>query len=49
MVLSFVIGIFLIGFGIIHKSEKKSKQWKGISIAVGIVFLLIAVWLAFPK
>ena len=46
MIASLLLGIFLIAFGI---SRRKQNVWPIILIALGIVFVLIAVYLGWPK
>lgn len=46
MVVSMLLGIFFIIFGI---SRRKHKGCSIILIALGIVFVLIAVYLGLPK
>jgi len=46
MVISMLIGIFLIAFGISHRV---SKFWYKISIVIGIVLVLFAIYLGLPK
>lgn len=46
MVASMLLGVFFIAIGI---SRRKHKGWPIILIALGIVFVLIAVYLGFPK
>ncbi|GAA0783223.1 hypothetical protein [Hathewaya limosa] len=46
MIISMLIGIFLIAFGISHR---KSKYCYKISIALGTVLILLAIYLGFPK
>ena len=46
MVVSMLLGIFFIVLGI---SRRKQKGWPIILIALGIVFVLIAVYLGLPK
>lgn len=46
MVASLLLGIFFIAIGI---SRKKQKGWPIILIALGIVFVLLAVYLGWPK
>jgi Kef-type K+ transport system membrane component KefB len=46
MVASMLLGIFFIALGI---SCKKHKGWSIILIALGIVFVLIAVCFGYPK
>jgi Kef-type K+ transport system membrane component KefB len=43
---SMLLGIFFIVLGI---SRRKQKGWPIILIALGIVFVLIAVYLGLPK
>ena len=49
MVLSIIIGIFLIVLGFYRIKNKKSRIWNIFAILVGIVLVLFSVWLAFPK
>ena len=46
MVVSMLLGILFIVLGI---SRRKQKGWPIILIALGIVFVLIAVYLGLPK
>ena len=46
MVASMLLGIFFIALGI---ARKKHKWWSILLIALGIVFVLIAVYLGLPK
>ena len=46
MVASMLLGIFFIALGI---ARKKHKEWSILLIALGIVFVLIAVYLGLPK
>lgn len=46
MIASLLLGVFFIAFGI---SRRKQKGWPIILIALGIVFVLIAVYLGWPK
>ena len=46
MIASMLLGILFIVFGI---SRRKQKVWPVIIIALGIVFVLIAVYLGWPK
>ena len=46
MIASLLLGIFLIAFGI---SRRKQKVWPIILIALGVVFVLIALYLGWPK
>lgn len=46
MIASMLLGILFIVIGI---SRRKQKGWSMILIALGIVFVLIAVYLGFPK
>ena len=46
MIASMLLGILFVAIGI---SRKKHKGWSIILIALGIVFVLIAVYLGFPK
>lgn len=46
MVISLLIGICLIAFGMIHR---KAKDWYKLALALGIVLVLFAVYLGFPK
>ncbi len=46
MIASLLLGIFFIVFGITHRARKKLHI---ISIVVGIVLVLLAVYLALPK
>lgn len=46
MIASILIGISLIAFGI---NRRKSNRWHIILIVLGIVFVLFAIYLGFPK
>lgn len=46
MLASMLMGIFSIAFGIYRI---KSNRWHIILIALGIVFVLFAIYLGFPK
>ena len=46
MIASMLLGILFIVMGI---SRRKQKGWPIILIALGIVFVLIAVYLGWPK
>ena len=46
MIASMLLGILFVVIGI---SRRKQKGWPIILIALGIVFVLIAVYLGFPK
>lgn len=46
MIASMLLGILFIGLGI---SRRKQKGWPVILVALGIVFVLIAVYLGWPK
>ncbi len=46
MIASMLLGIFLIAFGI---SRRKHKVWSIILIVLGIVLVLFAIYLGFPK
>ena len=46
MIASMLLGIFFIVIGI---SRRKQKGWLIILIALGMVFVLIAVYLGWPK
>lgn len=46
MVASMVLGIFFIAVGI---SRRKHKGWPIILIALGVVLVLFAIYLGFPK
>lgn len=48
MVLSAIIGIFLIAIGFLVL-KIKSRLWNIVAISIGIVLVLFAVWLGFPK
>lgn len=49
MVLSAIIGIFLIALGFFSIKNKKNGLWNIIAISIGIVLVLFAIWLGFPK
>ncbi|MDE7423525.1 MAG: hypothetical protein K2N51_07505 [Lachnospiraceae bacterium] len=46
MIASMLLGVFFIIFGIYRR---KSHRWHIILIALGIVFVLFAIYLGFPK
>ena len=46
MIASMLLGILFAAIGI---SRRKQKGWPVILIALGIMFVLIAVYLGFPK
>lgn len=46
MIFSMLIGIFLIALGIIRR---KRNSWYKILIAVGVLLVLFAIYLGFPK
>ena len=46
MIASMLLGIFFIVIGL---SRRKHKGWSIILITFGVVFVLIAVYLGFPK
>lgn len=46
MIISMLLGIFFIAIGIFRREHKR---WHTILIVLGIVFVLIAVYLGFPK
>lgn len=46
MIISMLLGIFFITIGIFHREHKR---WHIINIVLGIVFVLIAIYLGFPK
>ena len=46
MIASMLLGILFVVIGI---SRRKQKGWSIILIALGIVFVLIAVYLGWPK
>ena len=46
MILSMLLGILFVVIGI---SRRKQKGWSTILIALGIVFVFIAVYLGWPK
>lgn len=48
MIASMLLGIFLIVYGI-YRKNKKSNNWYIILIALGILFVLFAIYLGFPK
>ncbi|GFI24801.1 hypothetical protein IMSAGC011_03605 [Lachnospiraceae bacterium] len=49
MVLSAIIGIFLIVLGFSGIKNKKSRLWNIIIILIGIVLVFFAIWLGLPK
>ncbi len=46
MIISMLLGLFFITSGIIRR---KSNRWYIILIALGIVLVLFAIYLGFPK
>ena len=46
MVASMLLGVLFVAIGI---SRRKQKGWPIILIALGIVFVIFAVYLGFPK
>ncbi|EOD00056.1 hypothetical protein L21TH_1906 [Caldisalinibacter kiritimatiensis] len=46
MIISMLLGIFFITFGIFHR---ESNRWHKISITLGTVLVLFAIYLGFPK
>ncbi|SJZ92683.1 hypothetical protein [Garciella nitratireducens] len=46
MIISILLGIFFIVFGISHRD---SNHWHKISIVLGTVLVLFAIYLGFPK
>lgn len=46
MILSILLGVFLVIFGIAHRNRS---HWHKISIALGIVLVLFAIYLGLPK
>lgn len=46
MIISMLLGIFFIAFGI---NRRKNNRWHIILIALGIAFVLFAVYLGLPK
>lgn len=46
MIVSMLLGIFFIALGI---SRRKHKCWPIILIALGLAFVLVAVYLGLPK
>lgn len=49
MVLSAVIGLFLIVLGFSRIKNTKSKLWNVVAILIGIVSVIFAIWLGHPK
>lgn len=49
MVLSAIIGIFLIVIGFSGIKNKKNRLWNIVVISIGIVLVLFAIWLGLPK
>ncbi len=49
MVLSAIIGIFLIALGISGIKNKKNKLWNIIAVLIGMLLVCFAIWLGFPK
>lgn len=46
MIASMLLGVFLIIFGIYRR---KSNRWNVFLIVLGIIFVLFAIYLGFPK
>lgn len=46
MIASMLLGVFFVAFGI---SRRKQKVWPILLIALGIVLVLFAVYLGWPK
>lgn len=46
MVISLLIGICLIAFGVMHR---KTDAWYKLALVLGIVLVLFSVYLGFPK
>lgn len=49
MVFSAIVGIFLIVLGCSRIKNKKSKLGNAAIILIGVVLVLFAIWLGFPK
>ena len=49
MVLSLIIGIVLIAWGVSYIKKQKNRIWNIFAILMGIVLVLFAIWLGFPK
>lgn len=49
MVLSAIIGVFLIIMGGIRIKNKQGGLGNAISLLIGIVLVFFAIWLGFPK
>ncbi len=46
MIISFLLGLFLVIMGI---SRRKNNHWYVVSIVIGILLVLFAIYLALPK
>ncbi len=49
MVLSAIIGIFLVALGFSGIKSKKNRLWNIVAISIGIALILFAIWLGLPK
>lgn len=49
MVLSAIIGIFLIALGFSHIKTKKCRFLNTTIILIGIILVCFAIWLGLPK
>lgn len=49
MMLSAIIGIFLIALGFSRIKNIKNRFWNIVAISIGIVLVIFAIWLGFPK
>lgn len=44
-----ILGIFLLFLGVSRLRNKKGSYVNIIAIALGVAFVLFAIWLGFPK
>jgi len=49
MVLSMIIGIFLITLGFLDIKRKRNKLYTIITILTGMILVFFAIWLGLPK
>lgn len=49
MVLSAIIGVFLIALGFSRIKNKKTKFGNVAAIFIGVVLVIFTIWLGFPK
>ena len=49
MLLSAIIGIFLIILGFYYIKNKKNSLWNMFAILIGIILVFFAIWLGLPK